>query len=223
PATDGISLRSPAPSVPATTVDSRMPMSSFLLPPPVTLMWTSGGACARTGDGGAQRPMVVATASPANRTAMAIRRTGLSPCRIEDELQPDPQHGFLELLGEGWKRAGIVDRTERDLIVVRVARALVDCGETQSAVTPDLEDHGRLLARDGLSIPLRPNFLGDLADVVRVRKVGDVEREWPGARRRTRRRAERLRRWRGARLASSGGARRGGSRRRRRLRVRQGR
>src|SRR5205807_2427641 len=83
---------------------------------------------------------------------------------------PDPQHGFLELLGEGWKRAGIVDRTERDLIVVRVARALVDCGETQSAVTPDLEDHGRLLARDGLSIPLRPNFLGDLADVVRAQE-----------------------------------------------------
>src|SRR5436309_12619517 len=166
--------------------------------------------------------MVVATASPANRTAMAIRRTGLSPCRIEDELQPDPQHGFLELLGEGWKRAGIVDRTERDLIVVRVARALVDCGETQSAVTPDLEDHGRLLARDGLSIPLRPNFLGDLSDVVRVRKVGDAEREWPGTRCRARRRAERLRwRRRRARLASSGGARRSGARSRRRLRVRQ--
>src|SRR5207245_11428437 len=99
--------------------------------------------------------MVVATASPANRTAMAIRRTGLSPCRIEDELQPDPQHGFLELLGEGWKRAGIVDRTERDLIVVRVARAVVDCGETQSAVTRALEVRGQLLARDGRCTALR--------------------------------------------------------------------
>src|SRR5438093_12086847 len=118
--------------------------------------------------------MVVATASPANRTAMAIRRTGLSPCRIEDELQPDPQHGFLELLGEGWKRAGIVDRTERDMIVVRVARALVDCGEAQSAVSPDLEDHGPLLARAGPSIPPRPHLLRDLADVARVRNVGDV-------------------------------------------------
>src|SRR5207245_3360976 len=50
---------------------------------------------------------------------------GLSPCRIEDELQPDPKHGFLELLGEGWKRTGVVDRTESDLIEVRVARAPV--------------------------------------------------------------------------------------------------
>src|SRR2546427_668536 len=87
--------------------------------------------------------MVVATASPANRTAMAIRRTGLSPCRIEDELQPDPQHGFLELLGERWKRAGGGDRAERGLIGVGVGCVFGRVGNSFSA------GRSRAGARDG--------------------------------------------------------------------------
>src|SRR5262249_56393821 len=60
---------------------------------------------------------------------------------------------------------------------------------------------GGLVVGDGVSVRLRSYLPGELADVVRVRKVGDAEGERPGARRRAGRRAERLWRRRGRLLA----------------------
>src|SRR5436309_14598753 len=105
--------------------------------------------------------------------AAATRSTELSPCRIEDELQTDPQHGFLEVVGKRRERAGVVDRAERDLVVVGVARAPLDRYDVEPAVASDLEDHGRLLTGNGAPQPLLLDLSLNLPDVPGVREVRD--------------------------------------------------
>src|SRR3989442_9741338 len=69
----------------------------------------------------------------------------LSPCWIEDELQADPQRGLLEVVGKGWERAGVVDRPERDLVVVRVARGPID--DRSEEHTSELQSRPHLVCR----------------------------------------------------------------------------
>src|SRR5437879_11636722 len=102
------------------------------------------------------------TTSKTRTAARTMRLTELPPCWIEDELQTDPQHRLLELDGKRRERPGIVDGPERDLIVVGVARALVDRDLGEAAVAADLEDHRRLLPRDGPPVPSLLDLLVDL-------------------------------------------------------------
>src|SRR5207249_9552451 len=151
------------------------------------------------------------TTSPTRTAAKTVRLTELSPCWIEDELQADPQRRLLVLDGKRRKRTGIVDGSEGGLVVVPVARTLVDRDPVESTVAADLEHHRRLLTRDRASVPSLLDLLMDLPDVVGVRKIGDVQVDRPGASGGSRGRPERLRRWR--RALALHGRRRGSFRR----------
>src|SRR6266446_442049 len=92
---------------------------------------------------------------------------------LKTQLEFDSHHGFFEVVWERWKGADIINGLKRDLVVVGVARALVNYHLIQSSIAADLNDHHGLLPGDGPSVPLRLNLLGDLTGVVGVRKVGD--------------------------------------------------
>src|SRR5258706_6454010 len=147
------------------------------------------------------------TTSPTRTAARTVRLTQLSPCWIENELQADPQHRLLVLDGKRWAWTGFVDGSEGDLVLVGVARALVDHDPVEPAVARDLEPRSRLLARNRPAVPSLLDLLMDLPDVVGVRKIGDVQRDRAGAGGGSGGCPE-GRRWRRARLALHGRRRR---------------
>ena len=51
------------------------------------------------------------------------------PVGSKPNCRPIAQYGFLEIVGQRRKRSGVVERPEGDLIVGRVARALLDRGQ----------------------------------------------------------------------------------------------
>src|SRR4029453_2289711 len=203
PATEASCLPLPAVSTPATTVKSGMAMFSFLVPPPVTLRNTSV-PWAPAGGGVTTIPGPGRTRDTSASVCATMRLSFMPSASIlgEVEADVDAEHGLRVLGGQRRQRIRLADRAEGLLVVVRIARRLLDGQLADLAVAADLEHRHRLTS--GLRARFPP--LVDLAlhagQIIGEREVGDVERHGSGALGRAGRPAERGRRRLGTRSRS---------------------